>query len=327
MITEDRSGIREQEQVIFEAVSVIDTWLIRENVKLNLRPFEAAVLFVEHFIVGISGASKENYEQQKWFAILYRHVKDWYVQNYGSQIEDPASHAVYAAVLIRGIPVPFEVPLTRCIVEEEGKTTWLCFLGSVQEDESPVLWLKNPPPLKMLPPKDIDRIEVVCKRISTALRKIYYYTKGISGVSEELIGFTASILPDLETSANHIIKNNREDFCLAAWSIQMALEKTMKALSLQKKGQYKQSHDLFLLFDFLGSALDSSKRNNLKKFLREKEVMSARYGTCKSVDQASTFESYLAAIEFIAYVTEKLERDFTRANLRILLKKPPWLEI
>lgn len=327
MATEESQLLTEQERVIFEAIEIIDKSLEANNTKLSLRPLKAANLFVEHFVVEVNGGDKENYTEQSWFAVIYHHVKDWYNRTYGALMTESSDGVGHAVVSVRGIPVAFDVPLTRIVIEEEGKTPWLCFPNKIEETEDPKSWLRNPPPLSNLAQKDLNKLDRVCARTAVALRKIQLNVQGLSGSSAIVDGFVTGIMPEVEAAAVHILRNKPEAFGLAAWSLQMALEKTLKALAIQHNKTYKRTHDLFALYDLVEANLAPMKRDVMEKFLREADVIAARYGQGKAVKKDFILGSYLTGIEFIATATEKFERTRSIAGARILLGMPPWLSL
>ena len=327
MANEESLVLTEQERVIFDAIEIIDKSLAEKNTKPSLRPLQAAILFVEHFVVEVSGGDKENYTTQGWFAVIYHHVKVWYDRTYGALMTENSDGFGHAVVSVRSIPVAFDVPLTRSVVEEEGKTAWLCFPIEIEETENPKSWLKNPPTLSNLARKDLDKLDRVCSRTAVALRKIQLNVQGLSGSSDIVGGLVTGILPEVEAAAVHILRNKPEAFGLAAWSLQMALERTMNALALQRNGTFKKTHDLFALFDLVEANLAPMNRDVMKDFLRQADVLAARYGQGNAVEKDHIFRSYLAGIEFIATATEKFERTVSVAGGRILLRMPPWLSL
>ena len=327
METEPTSILAEQEKVIFDAVAEIDSWLAQENTKPSLRPFKAAILFVEHFVLEVSGGDKENFAEQAWFAVVFHHVRDWYDQNYGAQMHEQSDGFSRAVVGVRGIPVKFKVPLTRSVVEVEGVTAWLCFPNAIEDGEDPTHWLVDAPPIANLLRKDRDKLERECRRTAVALRNVRLNTQGLTGSSEVIDGLVSGILPELEAAAGHIVTNKPEAFGLAAWCLQMALERTLNSLALQKHGNYKKTHDLFSLFDLVAVTLAPMNRDLMKGFLRQGEVMDARYGQGKGVEREQIFKSYLAAIEFVANATSKFDRTLSVSGGRLLLKMPPWLAL
>lgn len=320
-------GLLEQERLIFEAVETIDKILIDDGVKPSLRPLQAATLFVEHFVLEVSSGNKDNYADETWFAVIYHHVKDWYDQTYGALMIDRSDGFGHAVVSVRGIPVAFDVPLTRSVVEEEGKTAWLCFPVEIEVGEDPKAWLKMSPPLANLETKELAKLEKICARTAIAMRKIQLNTQGLSGTSEVIVGLVSGIMPEVKAAAANILVNQPANFGLAAWSIQMALERTINALALQRNGTFKKTHDLFALFDLVESNLAPMRRDVMKKFLREKEVMEVRYGQGNVVERAFIFKSFLDGIEFIAAATEQLERSISVAGGKLLIRKPPWLTV
>ena len=89
----------EQEQLIFDAVEIIDEHLRERAEPLKGRPLIAALEFVRIWILDVSHGSKDNPWEEPWFAIIYHHVQDWYQKTYGQAFEHDKDFGVGVVVI------------------------------------------------------------------------------------------------------------------------------------------------------------------------------------------------------------------------------------
>ncbi len=126
----------EQEKYIFDAMEIIDPVLSDQEVPLKNRPLSAALMFVQSYILEVSHGDKEKPYEEPWFAILYHHVREWYVDTYGKAWTNETK-GITGTIRIRGIPVEFGVPNTKAKVEVEGESSWMIFPSTIDDDLLP----------------------------------------------------------------------------------------------------------------------------------------------------------------------------------------------
>jgi hypothetical protein len=107
----------------------------------------------------------------------------------------------------------------------------------------------------------------------------------------------------------------------------MAIERTLKAFAQHKSGSFLEIHDLFKLFDDLARYDIKADRNLLKKIPRDQDVIEDRYGLRGTPSIWEVFESYKAALQFVAAMSGSFDRKFNFGGGGILLRKAPWLTL
>jgi len=316
----------EQEKYIFEAMENIDRDLEMRGVKLSDRPLMAAMEFVRLFVLDVSHGDKDAPWNEPWFAIISHHVRDWYQKTYGDALESEKNNFV-GVVLIRSLPYELKIPHTRHEIETEGERIWVVFPSGVDDAETPFDWLVNPPNIDRLSDEATTDLRAQISYVTSALRQISANLGTTTKIEGDFSGFISGIQTELESAARNIIKNTPDSLQIAVWSIQMAMERTLKAISIQQRTEYRESHDLFVLFDDLEGVDNVAPRDLLKILPRQKQAVSARYGHSPDLRLSNLTDTYRAAIEFIRLATSMFERKVKISNARFLIQKPPWLEL
>lgn len=316
----------EQEKHIFDALESIDEYLGEIGISVRSRPLQAAMLYVELFIIEVSHGNKDKPLNEPWFSIIHHHVTDWYEKTYGDSFKDSSNYA-RGVVLVRNLPIEIQIPYTRTEIEKEGETIWVVFPYDLDAVESPTEWLVKPPSLERLPNTAQHELEENIRKVVSARRQIAQHVGTTERLEGDFSGFIDGIEEDLDSAATSLVKNTQASRQLAIWSLQVALEKTLKTLSIQENGTYKETHDLFTLFDKLTGIESFTERNLLLKFPRHNEVVDARYGHMPAVSLDQSLSYYLVALEIIRGATHMYKRKLGIANGRILIKRPPWLTL
>src|SRR5688500_7891639 len=135
------------DEMLAEYLPTLDEVLADRHEPLHSRPFEAACIFVREIIVEVSNGTKEKFLEQPWFTAVYKDVRAWYVQKYGSAMAAPRD-PLRAVVLIGGVSFEVLVPKTTSKVEVKDETSWLTFPSGVEDGEEPSAWIVKPPNLR-----------------------------------------------------------------------------------------------------------------------------------------------------------------------------------
>jgi len=306
----------------------IDEHLSESKIRLAERPLSAGGIIVRNFILEVSGdANKDDYATKPWFAILYHHVHNWYRDRYGPLLEQNPTGFARGVVLVRGFPIELKVPLTRGQVETPNETAWLYFPVDVDASEDPLAWLIDPPPLAKLDDSDLTDVRRNASQVARSLRSVRQYTIGPDPSSDTIDGLLDGVLTELEGAASNILRNEQQCVGPALWDIQMACERALKAFCQQKAGQFKETHDLFVLFDDAVPHGLTADRNLLKALPRVNDAVDSRYGLGGSRSIADTVEAYKSALRFVSDVCKSISRKITFAGAGFLLKKAPWITL
>lgn len=313
-------------EALSEQLKLIDECFEANEIPVSQRTSLAAFIFVQECIVSVDGDNKSNFTSKPWFAIIYHHVKEWYEEHYGPTTSSEPSCAL-GVVLVRGIPIKMQVPLTRSEVETPGETAWLHFPVEIDDEEDPQLWLVNPPPLDKLTSSQLKKLDKKIKDVGTRLRCIRMNLMGIEPSDETVNGFLNGVLTEFESAANNILRQDVSGRGSALWSLQMGVEKILKAFAQHKTGTYQHSHNLFSLYDDVKEHGISAQRTLLNKMPRSEQVISGRYGHGSITSITEVIDVYNAALEFASEASNSFHRGINIGGASFLLKKPSWLEL
>lgn len=316
----------EQEKHIFDAMGIIDPILSEQEVPLKTRPLSAALMFVKYFIAGISHGNKEDPIEEPWFATIYHHVREWYEDTYGKAWANRMS-GITGAICIRRIPTEFLVPNTKSEMEIEGETSWVIFPSGIDGDESPEMWLANPPNLERLTQVETEALAADMLTVASCLRQISVFVNTCESPNANFSRLSRGIVDELEAAARGLVSNTFSSIQSSIWSMQMALERTLKSLSIQQRGGFRETHDLFALYDDLTDVSASLDRNLLKKFPRCRENVSRRYSLGAGADLEEAFDLYKFSMQYIRDATELFDRKMRILDGGVLLKKPAFLDL
>lgn len=294
---------------------------------MSQRVTQAAILFVQDWIIEIKGDDRTDFYVKPWFAIIHHHVNEWYQDNYGPALERGKDSVATGIVIVRGVPVEVRVPLTRSTVETPGETVWLHFPVTIEDGENPESWLVGSPSIDKLDRRERTKLATKLVDVGTGLRCIHINLMGIKPSDEMVNGFLEGVLSEFESAAGNILRKDAAARGAALWSLQMAVEKTLKAFAQHKTGTFRQSHDLFILYDDVKDLGMGVKRDLLKKMPREPQVMSDRYGLGGTPAIAEVMSAYDAALALVSQASRSFGHDIYVGGARFLLKKPPWLEL
>ncbi len=314
-------------EVISDRLIIIDEHLSSIETPVWHRVTQASIIFVKDYILEIEGDDKSDFYNKPWFAVIYHYVREWYQNLYGPALDRGGTSTATGVALVRGVPIELKVPLTRSTVEIPGETAWLHFPVTIEDGENPETWLVGSPPIDRLPQRERTKLFAKLTAIGTGLRRIRINLMGIKPSDEKISGLLEGVLPELESAAVNILRKDAVGRGAALWSLQMAVEKTLKAFAQHKTGKFRQSHDLFDLYDDVKDLGIAAKRHLLKRMPREPQVMSDRYGLGGTPTITEVTNAYDAALAFVSQASRAFKRDIDIGGARFLLKKPPWLEL
>lgn len=282
----------------------IDPIFEKEGLPLRHRPFQAAKEIVQNFVIevkeGEGPAQKPgtatDFVITPWFKHVFRATSKWYETRLG-QAMAPKKDTISGAVLIYGVPFRIAIPTTTTRPGKPGhggmvETVWVRFPDTVLADENVTSWLITPPNLEAMPAATLADVQKQITDMATALRSIRTNLMA-AGATGDAIGLQKGVLANLETFVELI--HTQEPKCIqkAYWELQMACESAFKAVLLQRKGQFREIHDLFLLYDDLNAVRPLGvSRDLLKGLPKWKEMAELRYGLGTRESLSDCFECY-----------------------------------
>ncbi len=141
-------------------------------------------------------------------------------------------------------------------------------------------------------------------------------------VSHEL---ATNISSHLMSAAERLTESHQSAFGLACWETHQAVEKALKLLGRQHRGEYQKTHEIIRLFrdvsDF-GSSIDESL---LAQMPAKNRIIEMRSGEGASVDAHEAYRFYRLGIEITAQCTNAMVREIWMRNASFQFRMPPWV--
>jgi len=321
----------ELEKAIDEPIDFIDQTLALNGVPLHSRPLYAAIQYVKLYVVKvrlpdlkeISPNKIADHADSDWFRSIFKTTENWYRHRYGELSHSHNSNKMHAATLVRDTPYLLTIPMTTSEVEKPGESAWLCFPDTVQKSEDVLSWIQHGPNFDNLSPKDVIAARKLAEGISIKLRLTCNTLRlGLDPSETKLLEMSRHILPNLEEAASFFVKNGQ----LAFWPMQMACELALKCLAQQRSKEFKETHDLYYLFDQMPDGVPPFPRKLLSRLPNWEEMVQLRYGGGKTFTIRQTFRAYQATIDIVQATTSALKKHLYMKNAKFLLKFPPYMK-
>jgi hypothetical protein len=316
-----------------EVLPEIDRELVRREVSLDDRTFQAAIDFTQLCVLEVheSGTAKaapgdvKAFIATRWFATIFYHVEQWYRDLYGEALDRKPDKYITGIVEIAGTPFALRVPTVRTRPGTPGETIWVAFPDSVHKDERALDWVVNGPNVDKLNKKDQTKASQDAWLTAGSLRYIRTSIMSIPHDDEKLVGLIAGIVSRLENAASLLLRTGGEPVQHAYWEIQLACEHALKAASQQQMSTFRETHDLFLLYDALNPK-PTFKRDVLKQMPPWRETAEMRYGMGMRNSRRECLATYRAALTIVAGSLRSMKKaGIGKAQFEI--RRPPWFEI
>ena len=130
-------------------------------------------------------------------------------------------------------------------------------------------------------------------------------------------------MPRLERAAQLLLEPKPKTVQQAYWELQLACEHALKALQQQQAGTFKETHNLFFLYDGANPA-PAFKRDLLKQMPDWKETVALRYGQGSRESRANCLKCYRAVLAIVAGAVRSM-RSFNIGSAEFEVQRPPWL--
>jgi len=311
------------EHAIKEWMVIIDAYLTELRVQIPDRIMLAAQEFVERGIVKIEGDTKENYFVRPWFQFVHQAIHRWYKEKYGSALHRP-DEVFLGACEILGSLFRLRVPRNLRRDGEPGKTVWIVFPIDLQDEEDPANWLVNPPNLSAFESETrrhaLDEVVSVA-RLLRVIHNDLMTAKKPDDISQELDN---NISVHLMASAERLTEVHRTAFGIACWEAHQTVEKSLKLLGRQYRGQHRKTHELMQLFRDIQDSVTGIDEDLLQKMPTKNRVSEMRAGEGTSVGPQVAYQIYRISLDVTAQCTSAMQRDIRARNAAFLLKMPPW---
>ncbi|GGE83571.1 hypothetical protein [Niveispirillum cyanobacteriorum] len=319
---------------------IIDPYFEKIGISLSDRSFHAAMDIAKNYIIEIQEGDKPaekpdlttDFVATPWFKIIFRATNAWYKNKFGKALEHKKERT-RGIVLIYGLPFEILIPTTTSRPGKHGpgrhmETVWIRFPDIILDDEDILSWIVNSPNIDAMPPDVVVDVRQQITDIATSIRSIKTNFMA-SGGNNEVLGLKSNTLASLQAFPDLICASDPKRIQRSYWEIQMACESAFKAVTLQRTGKFKHTHDLFLLYDELNDAspLDFN-RDALKAIPNWGEMVDLRYAQGVRENLLECFKCYRQSL----FIISKLARcsgpgGFSNfGNAEFEIRRPPWLE-
>jgi len=310
-----------------EELPKIDADFSENSLHLNRRPYHAACLFVEEYIVEIEGDDKENYQQKSWFKKIYQMIREWYADRYGEALyaENRTSKVILSIVMIYDTPFELNIPKYIRGDSDENEKFWISTPYEVLPDEEVLNWVQEPPNFEQMDERLLGEVtESICHK-STHLRTIRMRCINATFVNDSMEDLLESVPIHIEYSAGNILSEDPIQLGQAYWDIQMATEKVLKSLIYQFDTEPPHTHNLKTLLDALINVheihIESSFVDN---FPGHREIINLRYS--RNNDLIEVVSQFDEAIIFIYECVHLIDQRINLEKAKFHLQLPPWME-
>ena len=315
------------------ALPIIDRDLASREFPLVDRTFQAAIEYVQQFVLAVRENGRgeappgdtSEFIVTRWFSAIFHQVDQWYHERYGAALDHKAHKYITGVVEIADTPFALRVPTTRARPGKLGETVWIGFPDGVRDDERPIEWVIAGPNIEKL--DEEDRARAIAEATQTADRLRYIRTSlmAVSHCDKKLDGLIAGILPRLENAASLLTEMRAGSVQHAYWEMQLACEHALKALHQQQAGAFRETHDLYTLYDATNPK-PAFARDVLKRMPPWRETIAMRYGVGDRSGRRLCLKSYRDTLTVVAGSIRSMEK-MGIGQAEFELKRPPWFEI
>ena len=303
---------------------IFDDILAESQMPLSERPLAAAFYSVDYCIIEIKGDTKDKFPEKEWFKSIYKLIKQWYDERYGTARKYIQNSIALGAVLIYKTPFKLNIPLSIAQEWEGNDKRWFCLPISIQENEKVLDWIENKPNLGKMSGADLGNLKNIIGDIATNNRAIHVNLMTAS-LERSLHKISNTIPAHLEKAVRDILSLQGGRISTSYWEIHLAIEKAMKLIILQNNHNHQNKHNLEKLCrmanNIKGVTLDCSV---ISKFPSDNEAIQQRYGEGSSYTIQEAVDNYISACAVISSLTKVLKRKFIMNNARFLIAIPPW---
>ena len=320
------------EDALGESLDVIDRGLAKDEVPLRDRPLRAARDFVTYCVMQVAVGEEItesgkflDYMASDWFKAIHARTVAWYTARYGEAVKSGSDKSHTGCILVLDTPFAMRIPVVTKRPGQPGETIWVCFPKQVADDEDPLDWIVDGPNVRDLPRSDCLKARRQAIEIANAVRAIVTSIMAIELPTTRVEGMRNAILPHLDRAASLIARARPEERKLAQWDLQMACELALKLLAEQRSGSFKESHDLYHLYDSLPDGPSPIKRTVLRGIPNWQLMAEWRYGGGPALSTAQAFAHYRTALKVVVGVGAVAEYKLRFAGARIEIKRAPYL--
>lgn len=329
----DQSGEEQMAAYMAEVLPSIDKLLVARDIQLPMRPFQATVEFMLGCVISIRDSGDverapgavTDFVVTDGFARLYALVEQWYRDRFGAAMDKTGDKPIFGVVDIAGTAFAISVPTMRIRPGKPGETVHINIPDGVRPDEAPLSWINAGPNFGSFAKPERKQAEEAATTVASALRYVRTSLLATEQTDAKLTGLTSGILPRLEGAAAMLLRSDAAAVQQACWEMQLACEHGLKALAQQQKGTFRQTHDLYRLYDDTDPAAPF-KRDLIKSMPPWKETAEMRYGQATFAHRQQGLALYKVTLDIVAGAVRGLTKHEI-GDAEFEIGRPPWLAV
>jgi hypothetical protein len=304
----------------------IDKILNASGQPLSLRITATIEILLKDFIK-VTGTTAEPPYEQKWYAVLFAIVSDWYETRYGAALREKIG-TLLGVVEIHNIPFKVTIEPTHSQPHSSGQQLTLFVGPKLGDNEKPREWIISPPTLSALKPSESSRLDSDLSTLVKQLRLINLNFRMADPAPEKYEEHRNVALLAILKAAEHITNRTEEDYASAAWEIYFSIENTIKALIAQTGTKPENEHNLSALVTQANSVGISLNLGNKLGFLPSaSRAIDHRYGRPLPNGYKDAIAMYKKALPLLAELSSQVQRTIQfNDEVAFILRRPPWLE-
>jgi hypothetical protein len=311
-------------------LAIIDELMISNGIPLRQRPSLALEIISDHIIEAKIDEKKfkpilgsDDSASQRIFFYLHNNITTWYKYKYGKAFSSLSSNKICGLVVCMATQFLIDVPITILKPSKQNKTYWLHFPLNIHDSENPISWLRSPPNLSRLSPKELSGLTNSCKDITILIRNLYNKIIGIFKGSTAFNGLIDNTLTHIKGAATKSFPSHDSDINAAAtYEIQMACESIFKALLLQKRGGFPKTHHLKDLYNEAREYLIDFDYSIIERIPSWNRINKYRYGESDSINLIDYNEAYQAMLYIVDSVSKPMVSIWLKEAAIELAKDP-----
>lgn len=322
-MTNDKSDWQEIAAIIRDALPEIDKALSQANVALSDRKLKAYEIVCDTML---EVSDYEAFFVSPAHGRIHIIIGDWFEARYGAAAENNQNDLFTTLVLIYDCPFEMHVPKNFKTRAEEPNMVWIGFPASVQDEEDPLLWIKNRSVVQGLTPEARSVASDEAKHTANLIRSISFDLRAIRSDSDASISDLAgAVFTDLQASARHLCIQDLSGLRASGWDVSQAVEKALKILIRRNGESPPFTHDLEKLSSIAERTSQIAiDRNELAKIPSNREATGMRYGGEITLAQAiSAYQASLPILRNIMFAA-KPDSKYNVREARFKIQKPPW---
>ena len=310
---------------IWQLLPDIDDDLNLIGCPLWKRTMDATNILLSDFLTVEPKSDKPPFEQ-KWFAIIFAIVADWFETRYGQALKDKQGELL-GIVEIHSLPFKVGITPNYRQAHPSGEQSTLFFGPKLGEFECPRDWISAPPALLNLTASESLRLDHDLRSLTAQLRSINLYLKMGYPAPDRYVQHRNATLLSVRKAAEHIARRTEEDYASAAWEIHFAIENVIKTLISQTGAVPVQEHKLTELIRQVKSLNIPLDIEGKTGFLPSaNRAIQSRYGHPFPGGYRAVITLYKKSLPLIVEISSHVKRAHIGDDAAITMRKPPWFE-